>query len=170
MFHLSHHNPALLQHPPKKNVWAKKGRKETLAANASALLSKGFISDSADSKPQKWRLSPQTPPGIVGKSWDIVVFPRVWNSDTQGPMKPVQTKGILEWLSGMNFYKNHRFFKNWMADRKMTPNNKCHKWCRKQKGILLVDAAVIFRLSLVDGVLFVCCLKCVASVSDAKWL
>lgn len=40
----------------------------------------------------------------------------------------------------------------------LTPNNKCHNGrSRKQKGILLVDAEVIFRLSLVDGVLFVCC-------------
>ena len=45
-----------------------------------------------------------------------------------------------------------------MADRNMTPNNKCHNGrSRKQKRILLVDAEVIFRLSLVDGVLFVCC-------------
>ena len=73
-------------------------------------------------------------------------------------MKPLQTKGILDWLSGMNFHKNHRLFKNWMADRNMTPNNKCHNGrSRKQKRILLVDAEVIFRLPLVDGVLFVCC-------------
>ena len=160
-FHLSHHNPALLPHPPQKTSGGKQGRKETLAANASALLSKGFISDSADSKPQKWRISPQTPPSIVGKSWDILVFPHVWNSDNPGTHEAAtKQEGILDW-KWYEFHKKSQVSRIWWRIEKWHPTiNATNGRSRKQKGILLVDAAVIFRLSLVDGVLFVCCKVC----------
>ena len=76
---------------PQKKVWRKKGR-ETLAANASALLSKGFISDSADSKPQKLRISSPDPTKHVGhRGFPHVCFryPVAWSR-----YKPT---GILDW-------------------------------------------------------------------------